>query len=295
MGSVLVTGASGFIGAHLMGMLDAAGEDACGMYRSVPPGAARAIRGDLTDRSLSFGDNRFDCVFHLASPTPLERNAKKVRAVSLEGAKRLMEAARDRTKFMVCASGLGIYGTVNGTINESTPHNPDTSFARTRLEAQRYLEEECSRAGIRFAAVMFGDVYGPGGWFRDLMVGRMISGSYRMPGGGDYSKAFISVEDAAGSMMGIYQDGVRHTSYVAASPEIVTFREFSDYVAVRLGARKPKSVPTFAARLALGGDLVKLLCTPTTVSNDLIAGLYRFRHPRFRDGVQWALGRMDVS
>jgi len=33
------------------------------------------ITGDLTDSSLNFEGKDFDCVFHLASHTPLEKNS----------------------------------------------------------------------------------------------------------------------------------------------------------------------------------------------------------------------------
>lgn len=292
MGSVLVTGSSGFIGGRLVETLAGKGHRVYGLERRARAGSAGVIPGDLTDASLSVGDSTFECVFHLASMTPLERNSGKLRQVNLDGTKRLFETVREKVSSIIYVSGLGVFGAVDGMIDESTPYNPDTGFARMRLEAQRYLELECQKAGIKLSTVFFGDVYGPGGWFEEMMVKRLLAGSFRMPGGGRYRKAFLSVDDAAGSLAAVYETGLQRDAYVAADPEEVTFEEFAGYVADELGVKRPGSVPAFAAKMALGGDLVRLLCTPISVSNKLISEVYKFRYAGFREGVESAISAM---
>lgn len=292
MGSVLVTGSSGFIGGRLVETLAGKGHRVHGLERRARADSAGVIPGDLTDASLSVGDSAFECVFHLASMTPLERNSGKLRQVNLDGTKRLFEAVRGKTRSIIYVSGLGVFGAADGVIDESTPYNPDTGFARMRLEAQRYLELECQEVGIKLSTVFFGDVYGPGGWFEEMMVKRLLAGSFRMPGGGRYRKAFLSVDDAAGSLAAVYETGLQHNAYVVADPEEVTFEEFAGYVADELGVKRPSGVPAFAAKMALGGDLVRLLCTPISVSNKLISGVYKFRYAGFREGVESAISAM---
>lgn len=291
MGSVLVTGSSGFIGGHLVKILVDKGHQVYGLERRARADSG-AILGDLTDTALSVGDQAFECVFHLASMTPLERNSGKLRRVNLEGTKRLFESVREKTDSFVYVSGLGVFGAAGGRIDESTPYNPDTGFARMRLEAQRYLERRCQEAGIKLTTIFFGDVYGPGGWFESLMVKRLMEGSFRMPGGGKYRKAFLSVDDAAGSLAAIHETGLRHDTYVVADPQEVTFEEFAVYVAAQLGVKRPSGVPAFAARMALGGDLVRLLCTPVSISNGRISEVYKFRYKGFREGVKAAIGML---
>lgn len=292
MESVLVTGSSGFIGGRLVETLAGKGHQVYGLERRARAGSAGVIPGDLTDASLSVGDNAFECVFHLAAMTPLERNPEKLRQVNLDGTKRLFEAVREKTNSIIYVSGLGVFGAADGVIDESTPYNPDIEFMRMRLEAQRYLEQECQGAGIKLSTVFFGDVYGPGGWFEEMMVKRLLAGSFRMPRGGRYRKAFLSVEDAAGSLAAVYEAGLQRDAYVVADPEEVTFKEFSEYVADELGVKRPGGVPAFAAKLVLGGDLVRLLCTPISVSNKLISGVYKFQYAGFREGVESAISAM---
>ena len=152
--------------------------------------------GDLTDSNLEFGDKTFDCVFHLASHTPLEKNVKVLEKVNLEGTKNLFKAIQDKTKSIIYISGLGVYGNPGeNTIDETHPYNPDTNFVKIRLDAQKFLEEECKEKGINFATVHFGDVYGAEGWFYEMLIKRLQKKSFRLPGGGKYFKGFVNVDD----------------------------------------------------------------------------------------------------
>lgn len=291
MGDALVTGAAGFIGGYLAGALESGGHRVHRLQRR--GGGPDTIRADLTKPPVDAGDGPYDCVFHLASLTPLTRDAAALRSVNLDGARNLLEAVRDRTGALVYASGLGVYGNAGGVITESTPYSPDTEFARLRYEAHRYLEEECRSAGIRFSAVMFGDVYGPGGWLRDMVIRRLRTGTMMIPGGGRYSKAFLHVEDAAGIMAAVWDSGLERPAYVAASPQGVTFREFVWHLADALGVRRPRGVPAFAARLALGKDMTKLLCTPTAVSGGAVSEIYRLKYPDYREGLDRTVSALD--
>lgn len=290
MGTLLVTGATGFVGSHLVRELGSRGHDVYKLQREVAGSDSRVIQGDITKSLQINGD--FDCVYHLASLTPLERNQKKLYQTNVEGTRHLMDAISNRTKNVVYVSGLGIYGQPGGIIDEYTPYGPNTKFARMRLEAQQHMKRQCADMQIGFAVAALGDVYGPGGWFRNLLVQRIRNGTMMLPGGGRYRKAFVSVYDVAGSLAAIYESGMKRTSYVIASPEQVRFRTFCDYVADALGVRRPRGAPAFMARVALGADLTKLLCTDTVVSNDVISEIYQFKYPDFRSGVDWCIAQM---
>ncbi len=63
--SVLVTGATGFIGSRLVEMLINKGYDVTSLVRNGKEGnsKSRIIYGDLTDDKIDFKDSKFDCVF----------------------------------------------------------------------------------------------------------------------------------------------------------------------------------------------------------------------------------------
>ena len=62
--SVLVTGATGFIGSRLVETLINKGYDVTSLVRNGKEGnsKSRIIYGDLTDDKIDFKDSKFDCV-----------------------------------------------------------------------------------------------------------------------------------------------------------------------------------------------------------------------------------------
>ena len=108
--SVLVTGATGFIGSRLVEELINKGYDVTSLIRKGKEGNSKSniIYGDLTDERIDFKDLKFDCVFHLASHTPLEKNKKVLEKVNLEGTKKLFQEIKSITKSIIYISGLGV-------------------------------------------------------------------------------------------------------------------------------------------------------------------------------------------
>lgn len=206
MKSVLVTGATGFIGSRLVSALAERKYSVSTLVRDGKHTEIKTdeITGDLTDSSLNFEGKDFDCVFHLASHTPLEKNSKILENVNLNGTKNLFETINVKTKSVIYVSGLGVFGdSGEQIIDESYPRNPNTKFVKIRLEAEKYLRGKCKDNGIDFSVVYFGDVYGSKGWFYDILVKRLQKKSFRLPGGGKYFKGFVHVDDAVGSMIAI--------------------------------------------------------------------------------------------
>lgn len=293
--SVLVTGATGFIGFRLVEKLIQKKYKVATLVR---PGKhvesdTDEIEGDLTDSNLQFGDRSFDCVFHLASHTPLEKNIKILEKVNLEGTKNLFDAIKGKTKSIIYISGLGVYGSPEkNQIDESEPYNPDTNFVKIRLQAQKFLEKKCEECGITFAVVHFGDVYGAKGWFYEMLVKRLQKKSFRLPGGGKYLKGFVNVDDAVGSTIAVYENNGFGESYIVADSNPTTFKEFVDYTADEIDAKRPGNVPNFLAKAVLGADLIKLLTTSMTASNQKISKIYQFKYPSYREGVKAVISEL---
>ena len=288
MKSVLVTGATGFIGSRLVSALV---EKKYSVSTLVRDGKHTEIKtdeiiGDLTDSSLNFEGKDFDCVFHLASHTPLEKNSKILENVNLNGTKNLFEAINGKTKSVIYVSGLGVFGDPGEKIiDESSPRNPNTKFVKIRLEAEKYLEKKCQDNGIDFSVVYFGDVYGSKGWFYDILVKRLQKKSFRLPSGRKYFKGFVNVDDAVGSMIAIMEKQAFGESFIIADSTPALFMDFVNFTADELGVKHPGNVPTFLAKAVLGSDLVKLLTTSMKVSNKKISKIYSFKYPSYKEGI----------
>ena len=296
--SVLVTGATGFIGSRLVEELINKGYDVTSLIRKGKEGNLKSniIYGDVTDEKIDFKDLEFDCVFHLASHTPLEKNKKILEKVNLEGTKKLFQEIKSITKSIIYISGLGVYGeTGEAVIDESQNYNPNTNFVKIRLDAEKYLKDNSVEHKIDFAVVHFGDVYGPDGWFYEMLVKRLKKNTFRMPKGGNYYKGFVHVEDAVGSIIAILEKQAFGESFIIADSMPVSFKEFSNFTADQINAKHPGSVPVFLAKAVLGSDLIKLLTTSMKVSNKKILKIYDFKYPNYKDGIKQVTSELKTK
>jgi nucleoside-diphosphate-sugar epimerase len=288
MKRILVTGATGFIGSRLVSELITKGYSVTALVRDGKHTEVETdeIVGDLTDSNLNLGGNDFDCVFHLASHTPQEKDSKVLEDVNLKGTRNLFEAINGKAKSLIYISGLGVFGDPGDvTVDESSPRNPDTEFVKIRLKAEKYLEKKCNENKIRFSAAYFGDVYGSKGWFYEFLVKRLLKESFRLPGGGNYSRGFVHVDDAVGSIIAIMEKQAFGESFIVSDSMPATFKDFVNFTADSLGEKHPGNVPVFLAKAVLGGDLIKLLTTSMNASNKKISKIYSFRYPSYKEGI----------
>ena len=284
---VLVTGAGGFIGSRLSKKMISEGHEVYGVIHNSPSQTEgiQIINADLTKNDFVIPDVKFDVVFHLAAATPLVKDKKKQKRINYEGTVNLFEKIKDKTNFIVYASGLGVFGSPKEIVNEQSSIQPDTDFVKIRLEAQKFLENSCKNNNIGFSVCYFGDVYGDGSWFTEMVVKKLKSGMMKVPGKGDYDKCFIHVEDAVGILASIAKNNLKDQSYVCADSTSITFKEFVDYTADKIGKKHPGGVPIFLAKGVLGGDLVKLLTTPIKISNQKVSEIYKFVYPSYKEGI----------
>jgi len=296
--SVLVTGATGFIGSKLVEELINKGYDVTSLIRKGKEGnlKSKIIYGDLTDGKIDFKNLEFDCIFHLASHTPLEKNKKILEKVNFDGTKNLFDEIKSKTKSIIYISGLGVYGETGDVIvDENQKYNPNTDFVKIRLDAEKYLKENSDKHKIDFAVVHFGDVYGPDGWFYEMLIKRLKKNTFRMPKGGKYYKGFVHVDDAVGSMIAVLENKRFNESFIVADSNPVTFKEFSNFTADQINAKHPGSVPMFLAKAILGGDLIKLLTTSMKVSNKKISEIYEFKYSNYKEGIKQIISELNEN
>ncbi|MGI0046077.1 MAG: NAD-dependent epimerase/dehydratase family protein [Nitrosotalea sp.] len=292
---VLVTGATGFIGTRLVDRLSGRGYAITTLTRAgqATNSQVKTVTGDLTYPDFDFPDDTYDTVYHLAAVWPGEKDKKLQRKINYDGTVNLFSKVKDKTKFFVYVSGLGAFGdTKENVIDESTKPNPNTDYAKIRLEAQNYLQENCKQFGIPFTVAYLGDVYGNGGWFESMMIERLRKGTFKIPGSGKYYRSFIHVEDVVSALVSIVEKNQINQSFIVTDSKPAMFSEFASFVCSKLGVKIPGTVPAFLAKTALGSDFVTLLTTSVKTSNSKISQICNLAYPSYQDGINAVLSEI---
>ena len=291
---MFVTGGSGFIGSRLVTKLLGRGAlVTCLVRSSIPNPAVKNVNGDLTYPDFILPDETYDIVYHLAAAWPGEKDKKVARTVNYDGSVNLFSLIKDKTKFLVYVSGLGVFGDPGGNVvDENSPLKPNTEYAKTRLEAKKFLESSCKEKSIEFSVAYLGEVYGDGGWFKSIMVDRLKNGSFRLPGSGEYYRSFVHVDDVVSALVAIAEKNASNQSFVVTDSNPVIFKDYVNFVCDELGVKHPGHVPSFLAKAVLGGDFVKLMTTSVKTSNAKIAKLCEFVYPSYKEGVHAVVTEM---
>jgi UDP-glucose 4-epimerase len=157
-----VTGASGFLAAHVLRALAAAGHATVPLSRETP--------FDVTSESgLSEPLAGCDAVLHLAARNHVLREESadplgEYRRVNAAGTRHVLRAAaRAGVRRFVLAGSVKAMGEGGaGVLDEESPCRPSTPYGASKLEAEEILREEAPRLGVTAAILRLPMVYGPG-------------------------------------------------------------------------------------------------------------------------------------
>ena len=169
-----VTGATGFIGGHLVRQLRGAGHDVDAIAREPAKAGelarigVRVHRGDITEKeSMRSPMEGADGVFHLAAWYKVGvRDRSPAQRINVDGTRNVLELMQDfGIPRGVYTSTLAVFGDTGGqVVDESYRHGGPwlSEYDRTKWVAHHDVAEPRMRAGLPLVIVMPGVVYGPG-------------------------------------------------------------------------------------------------------------------------------------
>ncbi len=278
---ILVTGATGYVGSHLLARLAAHAEPARGLVRSADarlPAGVEAVRGDITGAgTLAAALDGVETVFHAAAITGDRKEPYRgaYDRVNRLGTENLVAAARKSgVKRLVAMSGLGCRPAPAGT------------YMATRWG----MEEAVRSGGIPYVILQPSVLFGPHAPFVSALA-NLARRSPVLPalGGGGTRFQPLWIEDLVTCLVASpAKDDLLGASHPLGGAEILTFKEILGVITSALGKRRlvvplPLAVARLQARL-LVAMLPKPPLTPAAIE------LFSFENATDLDSVERRFG-----
>jgi UDP-glucose 4-epimerase len=255
--TVIVTGASGFIGSHLCAALDAAGWRVRGVDRNDPavrfPG--EFVKADISESSrLAALCEDATHVVHLAALASVEdseRDPRRAQRDTADTTRQMLQACANVRRF-VLASTAAVYSSAAAIPQrEDVAVNATSTYARAKIASEKMVRE----AGIDAVCLRLFNVYGPGqqaGIVPRVVACASTGQRLRIQGDGEQTRDFLHVRDAAHAFSLAL---CRERTFAAQAINIGSGAEISINSLVRLAVEvggRPIAVEYAAAR---PGDL----------------------------------------
>jgi hypothetical protein len=275
--NIAITGASGFIGRHLMRSLAQAGHSVCALRRHAPPAQS-------------------DVVIHLAGEPVAQRwtaeARQRIRESRIAGTRNLVDALGRlprRPKALICASAIGYYGSRGDEIlTESSA--PGNGFLPEVCKAWEKEAQAAESFGIRVVRVRTGLVLAAAGGALQRMLPPFRMGVGGRLGSGRQWMSWIHLEDLTAMFLFAVESQVRGPLNGVA-PQPATNSEFTRELARMLRRPAVFPVPEFALRLLFGEMADVLLASQRVVPAAAQAGGFRFRYPQLAQALEDLLHR----
>jgi len=267
---VLITGAGGFIGSHLVESQLGYGHHVRAVdlhldllsHKAAHP-CLETIRGDITEwHTLQKLVEGVDIVYHLASAhLDVSLSDEHYHRVNVGATLALLEAAKQAEvrRFVHCSS-VGVIGDVEyPPADEATLCHPANIYERTKLLGERAALDFALRTGFPVVVVRPAWVYGPR-CPRTAKLFRTISkGRFPIFGSGKNMRHPVYISDVIqGLELCADTPNIDGEVFIIAGPVPLQSRELVNAISQELNARMPKIyLPIFLGQIA--GLMLELL------------------------------------
>ncbi len=220
MKSIMITGASGFIGSELVKQSLASGFDVLATARSAASGLSEHLgtavkQLDVLDQEATSGTYKADFLVHCATANDqVSADFEKGVSLSAVGTRNVLDLAhRNKIRNVVFLSTLQVYGTeLSGVIDESTPTNCETPYALNHKFGEEVCELYAKRYGLNVVLLRPSNVFGvpaaptvnrstlvPMCFIREAFV----KGAVTLRSSGLQSRNFVSTTDVAKQILNL--------------------------------------------------------------------------------------------
>lgn len=296
--SILVTGASGFLGSRLAEILS---EDeharVTGLGRNFDKVSHLRKHGislkvvDLRDTdALEDTVQGQDYIFHTAAV--LDADPETAHLINAEATRNLVRlAGKAGVSRYIHVSTVGAYDMPNQSeVDESTPlalHHPST-YPRTKALAEKYAVETADQFNLELSILRPSMIYGPGhgvwseGMFRNIQEGKPV---FLGDGSSHFNPVYI--DDVVDAMIRCATSPEAAGESFNLSAGVTTWREFMSHYG-ELSGKEPKGLPLFIARCMVWANKIPGLSTPIDEGFIEMANSYkRFPVDKAKELLGW--------
>lgn len=290
---ILVTGASGFVGAALCRALVARGHDVRAAVRRTTTAEGLSgvqqvlvpdLAADFDRRTLLAG---VEVVVHLAAIAHRAAPETEIRRVNVDATVRLAEAAGGLVRRFVFMSSVKVHGedSGDGSFVETSPTRPQDAYGRAKLAAERALDELAAGSGMELALIRPPLVYGPGVKANFLSLLRWIDSGLPLPLASVRNRrSLIYVGNLADAVARCVEHSSPPGTVLVSDDDIVSTPELVTRISRALG-RPARMIPIPQTFLRLAGAItghrgeMRSLTGNLAIDSSKVRGLLAWRPP----------------
>ena len=213
--TILLTGATGFIGRHVRDRLRMLPNTRLVLLSRNPPSDSRegetwvtVALDQLTSRTWQdAGIEKFDVVFHLGAFIPKSSSSgdklDDIYKSNLLGTRALLDSLGDVARKIIFASTIDVYAQPQDgqVLTESSPLSPLTLYGASKLFCEHLIQAFARHHDYGYTILRYGHIYGPGEEAFAKLIPVAIQALLRnespvVYGDGNVLRDFLYVEDA---------------------------------------------------------------------------------------------------
>lgn len=249
---VLITGATGLLGGHLIQALQQRGEQIRALVLPVENAekliaqGVEVVRGDVTDATtLPPAVKDRDIIFHLAGMMGVNRPLEEYCRVNVIGSENLYQAALAAgVHRFVHTSSHNVYGLGYGRfLTEEDPLRPDPDpYSISKAEGDGRIRRLMLTSEMETVVIRPGTFFGPGDRLHyGRIAQRMKDGKGLIVGRGDNALPFCYVTDVVqGFMLAAYHSNAPGNVYNISNDRPLTQEEIFNAIADAVGGKRPE-------------------------------------------------------
>lgn len=285
--SILLTGANGFLGKIIYGVLRSSYPHILTLGKS----DENAIKADITNH-ISPIEDHVDWVIHAAGKAHMvpknEKEKQDFYNVNFSGTKNLCNAlSKNLPEAFIFISTVAVYGSDKGEmIAEDAPLNGNSAYAISKTKAEEWLQTWATENNIKLAILRLPLVVGPNppGNLGDMIKG-MRSGKYLSIKKSNARKSMIWAEDIAGIIPKLAEIGGIYNITDGINP---SFNELENSISASLGKKPPVSISAGMAKIiGLAGDILGKYSPVNTSKINKITSTLTFDDTKARALLNW--------